>query len=188
MKVIFFLFVIVFVKIDARVFVGKCRKIPAPVVEHFEFKNYMGVWYEILWYDDEYETFDECLQFTYEDTSTCDSEKTFKTQLKLQSPTDNYEEQQKYYGVGKQFDGGKLGTGTIYPTAPNYFVLATDYCNYSFVWDCFNVNATHYNERMWYFDRQPNPSSIPRKVQSLISKHFDKRYVRKTYHGDKCRY
>lgn len=96
--------------------------------------------------------------------------------------------QQIYTGVGKQFHGGKLGTGSDYPTIPNYYVLATDYDSYSFVWDCFNVNATHYNEKMWYFDREPNPASVPAKVESLISKHFDEQYVRMTLHGSECRY
>lgn len=47
MKSIFFLFVIIFVKIDARNFKGQCRKRPAPVVEPFCFERYMGKWYEV---------------------------------------------------------------------------------------------------------------------------------------------
>lgn len=88
------------------------------------------------------------------------------------------------------FTSGRLSTtfGAGPPTRVNHQILATDYKNYAFVWDCDNVNGTHYNERMWYFDRQPNPSRRPVKVEKLISQYFDERYIRKTYHGPNCEY
>lgn len=86
------------------------------------------------------------------------------------------------------FTSGRLSTtfGAEPPARVNHQILATDYKNYAFVWDCVNVNGTHYNERMWYFDRQPNPTRRPVKVEKLISQYFDERYIRKTYQGPNC--
>lgn len=83
---------------------------------------------------------------------------------------------------------GKLSTtfDTGPPTRINHQILATDYKSYAFVWDCVNVNGTHYNEKMWYFDRQPNPIRRPLQVEKLINQYFDERYIRKTYHGPNC--
>lgn len=81
---------------------------------------------------------------------------------------------------------GKLSTAFNpgHPTRANHQILAVDYLNYAFVWDCANVNATHYNEKMWYFDRNPIPSKRPKEVDNLI-KYFDKEYIRKTIQ-DQC--
>lgn len=145
--------------------------------------------YKIEWYDDEYPTYDECLQFTYTKALCSTSDIDFTTKLDLQDSR-NYTAQQSYYGVGKVFGDGKLGTGSgpEPPSRPNFNVLAIEYSQYAFVWDCYNVNGTHYNERMWYFDRQPNPRCRPEEVEYLIRKYFDEQYIRKTYQGPKCMY
>lgn len=142
-----------------------------------------------MWYDDEYPTSDECLVFKYTQTPDYNSKNTFHSVLKLQTSTDNYKVQQTYSGVGIQLEGGKLATspGPKYATVTNYQVLATDYDRFAFVWDCINVNSTHYNERMWYFHRNPNPSCRPVEVENLL-KYFNKQFIRETYHGPECRY
>lgn len=107
--------------------------------------------------------------------------------LDLKDPINDYASQQ-YQGHGILSEPGMLSTtfGTGLPTRVNHQVLATDYENYAFVWDCLNVNRTHYNEKMWYFDRKPNPSKRPMKVKQLINNHFDEQYIRKTYQGAEC--
>lgn len=89
--------------------------------------------------------------------------------------------------IDSLFTEGKLSTtfGSAPPSRVNHQILATDYNNYAFVWDCTNVNATHYNEKMWYFDRKPIPSERPEKVDELL-KEFDPQYIRKTYQDYKC--
>lgn len=82
-------------------------------------------------------------------------------------------------------DAGVIGFGTP-PTGPTQYILAVDYKRYAFVYDCQNVNSTHYNEKMWYYDRQANPERRPPKVDKLIRKYFNPIYIRKTYHGDQC--
>lgn len=48
MKIIIFLFVVLFVTINyARVFEGQCRGRPVPVVRPFNYKLYLGAWYEV---------------------------------------------------------------------------------------------------------------------------------------------
>ncbi len=219
MKILIFLLIVIFARIDARLFEGQCRERPAPIVSPFNFKLYLGEWYEvgsrkkqiklstfnliscsinqIEWYDDEYPTFDECIKFTYTGTSS----NTFDMALDLADPTNGFIPAQ-YLGngnvaeqsllstlplAGPVFSEGKLRTtfGSGQPSRVNHQILATDYENYAFVWDCANVNQTHYNERMWYFDRNPTPSKRPEKVNELI-KHFDQQYIRKTYHGVEC--
>lgn len=143
--------------------------------------------YKIEWYDDEYKTYDECLQFTYTRTHSSSPRITFDSKLFLQDSR-NYNAVQTYNGVGEVFYPGGIGIDSVEPTRANHQVLATDYTHYAFVWDCFNVNGTHYNERMWYFDRQPNPPCRPAEVENLICRYFDERYIRKTYHGLKCKY
>lgn len=117
--------------------------------------------------------------------------------LDLKDPTALFAPQQ-YQGHGKVSEKGLPGLGLLVPgklsttfgagepTRINHQILATDYSSYAFVWDCLNVNGTHYNERMWYFDRKPNPRRRPAKVQELIDKYFDKQYIRQTYQGPEC--
>ncbi|KAJ6634599.1 Apolipoprotein D [Pseudolycoriella hygida] len=184
MKILCFLLILSVTAINARLFEGQCRPLIAPVVDPFNYKLYLGKWYEILWYDDEYETFDECIVFTYDPTST----DAFDMTLDLQEANHDFAHQQ-YKGHGVLSNPGELSTtfGSGIPSRVNHYVLATDYEHYAFVWDCFNVNSTHYNERMWYFDREANPSQRPSEVENLLT-YFDPQYIRTTYHGKECLY
>lgn len=106
--------------------------------------------------------------------------------LDLKDSSKNFTSQQ-YKGHGVSSGVGLWSTtfGSGAPSRVNHHVLATDYANFAFVWDCFNVNQTHYNERMWYFARDPTPCHRPAKVDELL-KHFDPQYIRVTYHGAEC--
>lgn len=120
--------------------------------------------------------------------------------LDLKQSNNNFASQQyQGHGIVSQpgflpriglFTPGKLSTTFDVgpPARVNHQILATDYKNYAFVWDCLNVNGTLYNERMQYFDRQPNPRSRPIRVQQLIGEYFDEKYIRKTYQGPNCSY
>lgn len=147
--------------------------------------NYYTFINQIEWYDDEYITFDECIKFTYTKTSS----NAFNMTLDLKDGSDDYSPQQ-YLGSGfvdggllidTLFTVGKLRTAFNpgQPTRANNHILATDYLNYAFVWDCSNLNATHYNEKMWYFDRNPLPSKRPKEVDNLMQ-YFNTDYIRKT--------
>lgn len=119
--------------------------------------------------------------------------------LDLQDASNDYAPQQyQGHGIVSQSILGRIQPGKLSttfddgpPTRIDYQILATDYKNYAFVWDCLNVNATHYNEKMWYYDRQRNAASRlntrPSKVQQLVHKYFDnKTYKRATYQGQLC--
>lgn len=108
--------------------------------------------------------------------------------LDLKDSSNNYTPQQyQGNGVSSGRSSGKLSTtfGSGPPSRVNHQILATDYHNFAFVWDCVNLNQTHYNEKMWYFDRKPTPSERPKEVDELV-KNFDRQYIRKTYNGEKC--
>lgn len=191
-KYIVLIIVICFSLSETRVFSGQCRKRPAPVVRPFFYRFYLGLWYEIEWYDDEYPTDDECIKFTYNHTLPFQ----FNMTLELKKSNDSWKDE-VYEGHGSlsripspPYSHKLVGQlNTTFSTGPaeriNHEILATDYCSYAFVWDCQNVNATHYNEKMWYFSRNPNPTERPKTVNYLITKYFDQQFIRKTYHGPK---
>lgn len=117
----------------------------------------------------------------------------FNSKLTLRDSR-NFSDIQTYFNVGEVVADGKLAFTSVTvpqvaPTRVNHQILATDYYSYAFVWDCYNVNSTHYNERMWNFNRHPNPDPRrPPAVAKLINKYFDEQYIRLTYHGEKCSY
>lgn len=139
------------IEAQARLFSGSCRKRPVPVVKEFNFRRYLGTWYEIEWYDDEYPTSDECISVTYVEAGQGVSGFELKTKNAKQGFHQN------------QFSGkailsypqahpipGQLNI-TFSPsgaTKVNHHVLATDYQSFAFVWDCFTVNATHFNGKL----------------------------------------
>lgn len=47
MKIIIFLFIALVIRADARLFEGQCRDRPAPVISPFNYKLYLGEWYEV---------------------------------------------------------------------------------------------------------------------------------------------
>ncbi|XP_063710023.1 apolipoprotein D-like [Culicoides brevitarsis] len=184
----FVIFLIFFVSFgSSRLFEGQCRSRPAPVVTSFDFSRYLGVWYEMEWYDDEYPTDDECIKFTYTPTGFG----SFDFLLESKHANDSFRyESFKGHGV-EAFPDEKLGQlNTTYGKGPpkrvNYEILATDYDNFSFVWDCHNVNNTFYNEKFWYFSRDFRQSERPKVVDDLLKEFFDPQFIRKTYHGPKC--
>lgn len=184
-----FLLVLLFCSLShSRLFEGQCRVRPHPVITGFDLNKYLGVWYELEWYDDEYPTDDECLKFTYSE----DSQDAIKILLEERHGNDCFRyESFKGHGLisfPNDLDlPGQLNTtfGKGTPKRLNYEILATDYDTFSFVWDCHNVNGTHYNEKFWYFARDWQLSERPKVVDDLLKKSFDERYIRKTYHGPK---
>lgn len=50
MQKIIYLFVIFFLRIDARLFKGQCRNRPVQVVNPFRSDAYFGIWYEVIKY------------------------------------------------------------------------------------------------------------------------------------------
>uniref|UniRef100_A0A336MYN8 Apolipoprotein D n=1 Tax=Culicoides sonorensis TaxID=179676 RepID=A0A336MYN8_CULSO len=174
---------------DARLFEGQCRKRPVPVITMFDLDKYLGEWYELEWYDDEYPTDDECIKFTY----TENGQNALKILLESRHANDNFRyESFKGHGLVSYPNDislpGQLNTtyGTGVPKRVDYEILVTDYTTFSFVWDCRNVNGTHYNERFWYLARDAHQSERIPQVDYLLEKYFDQRYIRTTYHGPEC--
>lgn len=171
---------------SSRLFEGQCRDRPNPVVTPFNLNEYLGEWYELEWYDDEYPTDDECLKFTYAEKD----EDALSILLELRHANKNFT-YDSFEGHGlvsfpNDLDlPGQLNTtfGKGRPKRVDYQILATDYVTFSFVWDCKNVNVTHYNEKFWYLARDWNLSERPKVVDELLKSYFDKKYIRKTYHG-----
>lgn len=56
----------------------------------------------------------------------------------------------------------------------NYWILDTDYDNYSFVVDCANINATHSSESYWLYGRTtPLPKVARKRADKLASRLLD---------------
>ena len=47
MKTLIYLFIVLFVSIDARLFEGQCPHRPTPVEFPFYYELYLGIWYEV---------------------------------------------------------------------------------------------------------------------------------------------
>lgn len=47
MKTLIYLFIVLFVSVDARLFEGQCRERPTTVKFPFFYESYLGVWYEV---------------------------------------------------------------------------------------------------------------------------------------------
>lgn len=57
----------------------------------------------------------------------------------------------------------------------NYWVLSTDYDNYSIVYFCMNVEDNKSREFAWLLSRQPQLSpAVKATADSLIDAHFDR--------------
>lgn len=187
MKFFIYLLLFVFVSVSqSRLFEGQCRPRPSPIVTSFDFNAYLGVWYELEWYDDEYPTDDECIKFTY----TEKEQNSINILLESRHANESFKyESFKGHGLlsfpnnldlPAQFNT-TYGKGV--PKRVNYQILATDYTKFSFVWDCHNVNGTHYNEKFWYLARDAHLSDRPKVVDDLLNKYFDQQFVRETYQG-----
>lgn len=169
---------------------GQCpQKPPVQPINSFNLNRYLGVWYEIEKYGDENSTDIACVRYRY--TRIQNNIFNIRLEQKNSNQSWNYESLNGHGGVSYPCRGmfcnvpGILNT-TFEATPPprmNYYILATDYRSYAFVWDCENVSDVLYDEKIFYLSRYPYVQGRPWRVADLIKRYFNEMFITQTYHG-----
>lgn len=69
----------------------------------------------------------------------------------------------------------------------NYHVLATDYDNYSIVWDCTDLEGGRSNEDAWVLSKaQELNEEVVAEVQAVLAQYLEEGQMRDTYQGAAC--
>lgn len=190
LKFILFALVLYITGTESVILDGQCpQNPPVQPVNYFNFYPYLGVWYEIEKYGDENSTDIGCVKYRY--TRIQNNVFNIRLEQKLSNQNWTYESFNGHGVVSDRCRGtfcnirGLLNT-TFEATPPprtNYYILATDYRQYAFVWDCENVSDVLYDEKIFYLARYPYVNGRPRRVTELINRYFNELFITKTYHG-----
>ncbi|XP_037049826.1 apolipoprotein D-like [Bradysia coprophila] len=135
-----------------------------PIMAPFVPQQYAGRWYEISRYNTETQTDGDCTLSQY----TLVNPQLFNVQYNMlvgpqpiqingQSAV-SFPNEVPLRGMLNLSFGGP-------PTTSNYWILGTDFVNYSVVWFCQNLNVTHSSETAWVLSRQ---RTIPPPAQQAV--------------------
>ncbi|EFX82011.1 hypothetical protein DAPPUDRAFT_302799 [Daphnia pulex] len=132
------------------------------VVRDFDLHRYLGLWYEIESYPAVFSSFASCVTANYSllaDGNVRVINRSFNTSSKSFNMVD---------GIARLIEPpkGQAKLGVVFPSNSfsrpvpadgNYWVLDTDYTNYSIVWSCQTFNGKSI-QFLWYLSRQRQPS------------------------------
>ncbi|XP_046632632.1 apolipoprotein D-like isoform X2 [Daphnia pulicaria] len=132
------------------------------VVRDFDLHRYLGLWYEIESYPAVFSSFASCVTANYSllaDGNVRVINRSFNTSSKSFNMVD---------GTARLIEPpkGQAKLGVVFPSNSfsrpvpadgNYWVLDTDYTNYSIVWSCQTFNGKSI-QFLWYLSRQRQPS------------------------------
>lgn len=69
----------------------------------------------------------------------------------------------------------------------NYNIVATDYVNYSIIYDCQDLGNGRSNEDAWVLSKaQTLEPAVQAEVQAVLAQYFDEGQMRDTYQGANC--
>uniref|UniRef100_U5ER28 Apolipoprotein D n=1 Tax=Corethrella appendiculata TaxID=1370023 RepID=U5ER28_9DIPT len=154
-----------------------------PVIQNFDLDRYVdGKWYEILRYEQHFEIGCDCNFATYT--------KTPKNGIKVKNCCKRSRHAQTSCVEGSAYVSypkagpveGKLNvTFSGPPDNSNYWILATDYENYSIVYSCKNISDEKSAEAAWLLSKQRtlNPI-ISDEANNLINNYFQRDEMRIT--------
>ncbi|KAJ6635162.1 Lazarillo protein [Pseudolycoriella hygida] len=142
--------------------------------------QYSGRWYEISRYDTETQTEGDCTVSMYTMTSAIAFSVQYNMlvgpqpiQINGQSVV-SFPDENPLRGMLSLSFGGP-------PTTSNYWILETDFVNFSVVWFCQNLNATHSSETAWVLSRQRTiPPAIQPIVDGVVNQHLVPALLRPT--------
>jgi apolipoprotein D and lipocalin family protein len=164
---------------------GNCPSYQA--IKNLNVERYLGKWYEIQRYENWFSLNAECVAAEYslnEDGSV----RVFNSQKKngefdgiVGQAVVSYPEQQPLEGKLNVTFAGE-------PNRSNYWILDTDYDNYSIVWSCGGAGALVRAEFAWILARKPYiDGEVLDKVNANIDKYLKKDKLRKTnQNADLC--
>ncbi|CAG7838145.1 unnamed protein product [Allacma fusca] len=140
---------------------GRCPDFP--VVGHFAANKYLGKWYEIEKYFTIFELGGTCITATYTDLGN-------GTIGVFNAMTEMLSRKRRTISGTAVLDDPSDGQAKLSVTFPSipfsgkapYWVLDTDYDNYSVVWSCNNLALFNF-QIVWFLSRSRNPTEEVRK-------------------------
>uniref|UniRef100_A0A8W7PSD9 Apolipoprotein D n=1 Tax=Anopheles coluzzii TaxID=1518534 RepID=A0A8W7PSD9_ANOCL len=179
---------------------GNCTLATAnlPFVKDFQLEQYLGKWYELERYEQDYERNMECVSIVY------------RWQQPLETLDVNYRGYLPHNGTVNTFTGSGVFSqepaqetaNTTAPTtaakllvsfgrvynATNYWVVDTDYVNYAIVYSCVTfAEMGQAVEGYWLLARAPNlpdNQTVIERVKYLRSTYFQVSHMRFTNHTE----
>uniref|UniRef100_A0A4Y0BPL3 Apolipoprotein D n=1 Tax=Anopheles funestus TaxID=62324 RepID=A0A4Y0BPL3_ANOFN len=183
---------------------GNCTlaSVNIPYVKDFEVEKYLGQWYELERYEQDYERNMECVSIVYRRLEPTDRTRMevnirgylpFNETIKTFTGTGVFSEEsvQDHSNdtttvtntVGKMI----ASFGKAYNTT-KYLVVDTDYVNYAIVYSCATfAEINQAVEGYWLLSRTPNLPSNPQvleRVKYLRSTYFELAHIRVTNHTE----
>ncbi|XP_058823276.1 outer membrane lipoprotein Blc-like [Topomyia yanbarensis] len=168
---------------------GNCSLVSSgiPVVTNFDMEKYLGKWYEIERYEQDFQRDLECVTVEYSRNEKDDTiefrNKGFSTEKDAFA---------SFSGTARIFDplgkppGGKLivSYGVKSSNESNYWVVDTDYTRFSVVYSCMPMDDSEtVSEGYWLLSRTPELTEelqITEKLKFLLNTYFIPSHVRTT--------
>ncbi|XP_001660233.2 apolipoprotein D [Aedes aegypti] len=162
---------------------GTCPK--RPVVRNFNVSRYTGLWYEISRYEQPFQLGGECVTAQY----SLNKDGTVRVFNSMLIPPNDVRSSIVGRAVVSYPNKDPVPAKLIVtfngvPVASNYWVLDTDYDNFSVVWSCFQIGGIIHTQGAWILSREPELSdSIKHRVQEAIDRYLEESHLRKTNHN-----
>ncbi|XP_035892116.1 apolipoprotein D-like [Anopheles stephensi] len=182
---------------------GNCTlaTVNLPFVKDFEVEKYLGQWYELERYEQDYERNMECVTIVYRRAQPSDRmmEVNYRGFLPFNDTINTFS------GIGvfseepvqENSNTTTSSTTTVAKliasfgkanNTTNYWVVDTDYVNYAIVYSCaMFLEMNQAVEGYWLLSRMPNLPNIPKvieRVSYLRSTYFEVSHMRVTNHTE----
>lgn len=150
-------------------------------VNDFKVDDYLGKWYEIERYPNRFQSnISTCTYATYDQMSN-GVIKVINTNIKLGKRT-SIEGSAKVSFPDEIPHRGKISVSFFNkPFVPNYFIMETDYTNYSIVWNCNDLGENESDVQAWVLSKTAElTDEIQEKVNKAVEKFLEKNLLMKT--------
>uniref|UniRef100_A0A182NRI3 Apolipoprotein D n=1 Tax=Anopheles dirus TaxID=7168 RepID=A0A182NRI3_9DIPT len=173
---------------------GNCTlaTVNLPFVENLEVEKYLGTWYELERYEQDYERNLECVTTEYRS-----SQPIGMLEVKTRGYLPKNETFQTFTGVGAFAQDAAQQNATVAKltisfgkasNATNYWIVGTDYVNYAIVYSCTTfLESDQAVEGYWLLSRTPNlpdNQEVIERVKYIRSTYFELAHMRVTNHTE----
>uniref|UniRef100_A0A182MS81 Lipocalin/cytosolic fatty-acid binding domain-containing protein n=1 Tax=Anopheles culicifacies TaxID=139723 RepID=A0A182MS81_9DIPT len=182
---------------------GNCTlaTVNLPYVKDFEVEKYLGQWYELERYEQDYERNMECVSIVYRRGQPADRalEVIYRGYLPYNKTTNSFSGTGVFSEELAQ-ENSNVTTSTTTTVAKmvasfgksynatDYWVVDTDYVNYAIVYSCaMYLEMNQAVEGYWLLSRKPNLPNNPQvldRVKYLRSTYFELSHIRVTNHTE----